>query len=258
MSTDASKTFLAGATLLGVAATFAWLFWPEAAQAGVRRARTTSNPIDFSKARLHFVNDFEDATFGGLHFPGLCGGMSFTALDYWHAERSPDPTTVTPSTEDDGLGQYIHDRQQDSLLAHPTNLASFIAMLADPSDDIVAKTTADAFDRLKGLIDRGDPVPIGLAPSPWTIDATSAHQVVATGYEESPDGRIVHIWDPNYPNALHTALRQAAQETRWVEWGDGGETGDVWRGFFVEAYSPEDPPTPEDSPMPEDSPTPEE
>lgn len=254
---DLTEIALTGATLLGVAATFAWLFWPgdkpgagksaagpEVGPKVGTKARGDVKTIDFSKAQLHFVNDFEDSTFLGLSFPGLCGGMSFTALDYWNAKRSPDPTTVTPSTENDRLGSYIHDRQEDSLITHDENGIRFITLLADPSDDVLADTTLDEFASLKASIDKGTPVPLGLIPSPWTLDATNAHQVVGIGYEDASTtggDRVVHIWDPNDPTARDTTLRQPAGEQHWFE-SSAGVAGDEWRGFFVEDYSPGSPP----------------
>lgn len=233
---------IGGGALL--AAVGAWFLWPDARPssapmqktvggAGSSGARAVNLPID--DFLLRFVNNFPDSEYLGVSFPGLCGGMTFTALDYARAGMHALKTTQTPST-DSVLGAYIHGRQVQSLAANGT---TFLSLLADPLDDIVADRTSSEFESLRGSIDVGAPVPLGLVP-PWTLDVTNAHQVLARGYAVDGAGnKTVYLWDPNYPAAT-AALFQAAGDTLWRESG-GGSRG-TWRGFFVEDYEPATPP----------------
>lgn len=185
---------------------------------------------------LRFVNDFPDSTFAGISFPGLCGGMVFTSLDYAYAGVAAPETTVTPSTSTP-LGAYTQSRQADTILEHPYNAARFLELLANPSDSSVADTTHEELSAVKAKLDLSYPVPLGLVPAPWTLDVTHAHQVLAKGYRVENDGtEVVVIWDPNRPTQI-SELRQAPGETEWRETG-----GDVWRGFFITEYSKKNPP----------------
>ena len=196
----------------------------------------SSGSVNPSGYTLQFPNNFPDSTFVGISFPGLCGGMVFTVLDYAFAGVLAPTTTNTPSTNTP-LGSYIQERQADTILEHPYNAARFVELLANPDDDAVAETTNEELATLKAKIDHGAPAPLGLIPSPWTLDVTQAHQVLATGYRTDADGtKVVVIWDSNRPRQ-YTELRQAPGFATWSETG-----GDVWRGFFVTEYSRKSPP----------------
>ncbi len=201
--------------------------------------------IDLGNATLHFVNSFRDSTFLGIKFGGLCGGMSYTTLDYFFTGAPAPTTTTTPSVVNDPLGKYIYGRQVDSVLGWQG--AQFLAMLINPDDADIARQTQTSFREFRAAIDAGTPVPIGLIPSPWTLDVTKitrAHQVVGRGYSVGEDGsKTVHIWDSNYPNDTDTMLYQALGAEHWVEISGGSRNRGLWRGFFVEsAYAAKQPP----------------
>lgn len=235
---------LAAAT---VAALGVWVLFPSTP----RPQKTAGGPASTGrvasgwdpKYRLRFGNDFPDSTFLGIHFPGLCGGMVATVLDYMNVGVAAPATTSTPPTEDGGLGAYIHDRQADSLLG--ANGARFVALLA-ASDDEVADTTDAELRDLRAAIDGGQPVPIGLLPAPdkdsllgALVPPTDAHQVLAYGYGTWQGHEYVQVWDPNYPNAQSILTRQT--DRTWQE--SGGGSKDRWRGLFVESgYTPKAPP----------------
>jgi hypothetical protein len=229
---------------LTVAGLVTWVLWP-AAKASKSASGPGSEPqVDFSKARLHFINSFPDAKYLGISFPGLCGGMAFTALDYWWSGIDAPTTTTTPSTETDWLGQYIHARQALSLLGDMAdNGTRFLALLANPSDGALGDVSAAEFEVIRSAIDSGYPVPLGLIPAPWApLAVTSAHQVVAIGYDEDEWGKTVFIWDPNHPMSDRQLLRQPLGQTWWFEFGDGSK--DQWRGLFVTNYEIMTPPAP--------------
>ena len=197
-----------------------------------KRSGGTENAVTVAGYTLRFPNNWPDSTFFGVSFPGLCGGMVFTVLDYLNAGVRAPTTSRVPSTHSP-LGRYIQGRQVDSLLG-PNGL-SFIELLAS-SDATVAEATVQAYAQIKATVDAGSPAPLGLVP-PVTTDVTSAHQVLAIGYRDDVDGgKVVKLWDPNRPTS-ETEMRQAPDETLWQETG-----GDVWRGFFVAEYKSKTPP----------------
>lgn len=185
---------------------------------------------------FHFVNNFPDGywQFGALRFStaGLCGGMSFSALDYYFAGMSIPSTSTTPSAVNDALGQYINARQQESVVS---NLGGWAVQILNPDDHALHYwATHDEWNKLKSAIDAGMPAPIGVG---IYLNGGASHQVVALGYREGAQERWVLTYDPNNPNAesyLHLAPGR-------LHWSD--ELGGDWRGFFVEGYTPKTPPS---------------
>jgi len=194
-----------------------------------------------TKFGLHFRNGFLDATFFKISFPGLCGGMCLTSLDYYYANELAPATTDTPSMDSE-LGNYIRERQIDSVFGK--NGARFLELVFNPSDASLASSTAKDFDIAKKLLERATaPIVLGMIPSPWSpLQITRAHQVLALRCEVTADGsKVVYIWDPNWPSDATTKLVQAKGERLWVESGD--RASGRWRGFFLETgYEPKVPP----------------
>jgi len=91
---------------------------------------------------FHFVNDFPDGywQFGVLKFEtrGLCGGMSFTALDYFFANKSEPATTSTPPVASDPVAKFINSRQQESVERKPASIGMGIYLNGSASHQIVA------------------------------------------------------------------------------------------------------------------------
>lgn len=184
---------------------------------------------------FHFINDFPDGywQFGFLRFStaGLCGGMSFSALDYYFAGMPTPATASTPSAVNDALGQYINARQQQSV---ESNLGGWAVQILNPDDHALNYwATHDEWNKVKAAIDAGMPIPIGLGVY---LNGGASHQVVALGYREGAQERWLHTYDPNFPGAegyVHLAPGQ-------LHWSD--ELGGDWRGYFVEGYTPATPP----------------
>jgi hypothetical protein len=202
----------------------------------------THAAVDLTNHTLHFANNFDDAAMFGIRFAGLCGGMAYTVLDSFFTKTPLSPRTTVPSAVTDPLGRYIYDRQVDTLLGW--HAVQFLALLVNPDDHALTRTSSEAFDELRRSVDQGKPVVLGLIPAPYTLDVTKftrAHQVVARGYRVDPDGgRAVLVWDPNRPNETDTRLTQAPGQLGWAEVPGGGE----WRGLFVESgYTPKVPPS---------------
>lgn len=179
---------------------------------------------------------------------GRCGGMSYSALDYFYLgipvpKFSTDnfPQTGIPS---DGtrLADYIYRRQVQSFMVPAAIKFVLWTVLPDKSlgflKGVRARTLEDELPKLKKCIDRGDPVVLGLIVATKLINFGKNHQVVAYGYEVNPTTQVckVYLYDSNYPGEeIFLTVDPAVpyiSETK----------GEKWRGFFVQDYSPKNPP----------------
>lgn len=191
--------------------------------------------FDVATRGFGFINDFPDGywQFGLLRFStaGLCGGMTFAALDYYWAGRPVPGQTNTPSALNDPLGQYINARQQQSV---ESNLGGWAVQILNPDDHALNYwSTHDEWNKLRNSLDAGNPVPIGLGVY---LNGGASHQVIAVGYREGAQERWILTCDPNSPRSeghLHLAPGQ-------LHWRD--QFGGDWRGYFVSSYSPGNPP----------------
>jgi hypothetical protein len=221
--------------------------------------------FDLASSGFRFENYFQDAKILGFPATGLCGGMTFAALDYHHAGYPASDILRIPPTDSGVLGPYIMTRQIQSLtnkgadvggiilaiLGVPIDLVAGIMAAAVPNynlqqfigaqvaadGDLRARSMRDEWPKLRQAIDAGQPVPIGL----FARDGlTNAHQVVAVGYRDGVHDRFIRIYDPNEPTRFCEL---------WVA-GDRDIVEDIadvhgwkrWRGFFVEEYRPSTPP----------------
>jgi hypothetical protein len=190
---------------------------------------------------FHFPNAFTTTVvtipgFGPITTSGLCGGMTYAALDYYLSGR-PTPThrsgdfpggaAVPP--QPDRLGQYILDRQLSSFnpLVNPS-VVKFVTQAAPFGRSAYQVTIQDEWQLIKNEIDAGSPCPIGLIAD--SLNPTQSHQVLAVGYDEAA-GRVLWIYDCNYPDTTVTLTFDDATE-RINE-----STGDSWVGLFLEGYA---------------------
>jgi len=185
---------------------------------------------------------------------GVCGGMSWSALDFFHhvKERVPGydnqsfPNSVLvkgfrPVPGSQTLYDYIWRRQTDSMHA---NIGGFLLALTQPPN------SGANFTRLKSLLDAGQPVPLALpGPTSWVGDG---HHVVAYDYWEVGGNRDILIYDPNWPPPFQDRLLRVVANDRvegyaatWngTHWVASG-TAELWRGFWLaDGYQPQIPPS---------------
>jgi hypothetical protein len=213
---------------------------------------------------------------------GLCGGMSFAALDSFYAgvevpnyaggaEDAPPPAEFASG---EPLRSFVYGRQMDSLRADDARLVRrLVTWIPRPihSNWLVtglAELTKRAFDdKIRPALDQGCPVPLCLVkadfddmlPDPLNptlppAGFTKNHQVVAIGYrrhEVGPDHWDVDIYDPNYPDEVHTLHLKLRVQTARVQ-SDGSLYDDAddpdenrrgrFRGFFRTPYEAGDVP----------------
>ncbi|MBX9582983.1 MAG: hypothetical protein K2X87_21980 [Gemmataceae bacterium] len=185
---------------------------------------------------------------------GLCGGMVFAALDHLRYELLPpgDPNA-------DGLHGYLARRLWASFNLPWTVLrlyqwmgrpdAARVGRGYYPEATVPYLTARREWPKVRAALDRGDPAPLMLVKSrsrnPW--DLGHNHQVLAVGYEEYPDAGdvTVYLYEPNYPlcnpGDEDVTLRFNTREYdgRAVE---HSREGPSVRGFFLNRYTPAEPP----------------
>lgn len=165
-------------------------------------ARETS--FDPSRHGYRFSNN--DALWRSGFFSGrfLCGGLSYSSLDYFHAGL-PIPRDISPPAPGTILNEYILGRQ---LHAHGFAIPRLFyeRFRNDETLFLSGVRMSESFGALVTQIDQRKLIPILLVAIGEPL-STDSHWVVAIGYEmdEAPPsfggrkcGRVV-IYDSNYP-----------------------------------------------------------
>jgi murein DD-endopeptidase MepM/ murein hydrolase activator NlpD/uncharacterized protein YraI len=167
---------------------------------------------------------------------GLCGGMCFSALDYYHAgEKLPD--YAQPDEIDARLFAYLCDRQLDSL-GIPVLIKVLEWMLRSPRD-VSLRIARYEIPKIKRMLDRGEPVVLALVRVQGVGDPTQNHQVLATGYHEDPQSRefSIQLYDPNHPGQQPELKMNLEHPSQGIDLEQ--TSGEFLRGFFVINYSPQ-------------------
>jgi hypothetical protein len=213
---------------------------------------------------LAFINNWPDHSDVVVHVPivgdvvvgdasrGLCGGMVFTALDYFTA-KVPPPDAPRPSP-DTPLFDYIVDRLIDSWQV-PEGVMKYLQWMNTTTHtseflDITRRgvawwTVKDEWPKVKTDLDAGRPSPLGLVTveSNDPRDLGENHQVLARGYELDGANLTIEVYDPNTDRAVGvhlTARLDDAEQSAHIAHNIGIDH-DV-RGFFHVDYEPKAPP----------------
>ncbi len=185
-------------------------------------------------------------------FYGLCGGMCFTALDLWHAGVAIAPVTDAPQA---GVRLYgtLYRRQLASFGVLGFYIPRYVAwmLLPDGTPRGTQRRTFDAFQRIRGQLDAGQPAVLGLVYLSIRdgLAVWFNHQVVATGYRSLSDSAWdVTLYDPNLPGHdsvfIHTERVDVGDGSQPPVYGlscvemNGVQVVKNVRGFFPVAYSP--------------------
>jgi hypothetical protein len=187
---------------------------------------------------------------------GLCGGMVFAALDYWHTGRIPStaqPALGTP------LYKFLVKRIVDSWHV-PAGVAQYYQWMGLPDGDaaftafgrrVVAergvawRTIRIQWPQIKKDLDRGVPCGLGLVASASRDprELGKNHQVLAYGYTATPSLVTVRVYDPNRGQDDDIALTfDPRSPTKKTAIGHNLAISHPVRGFFRVAYSPTPPP----------------
>ena len=122
---------------------------------------------------------------------GLCGGMVFVALDYWHAAVVPPTARPAP---DEWLYRQIVRRLIESWNLPDGDVGVDILGRRIVIDHGLAwRTTQVQWPLIRADLDRGIPAPLGVVTvaSSRPADLALNHQVLAYAYERSLS--LIHI-----------------------------------------------------------------
>jgi hypothetical protein len=188
----------------------------------------------------HLADLAQHAGFWGTF--GLCGGMSWAALDRFFQGRAPpaEPASPRPGSE---LFSELVVRQVDSMRGQQMIARCLTWQLLPlqapwwlPWTDGVHEVTGEReWPALKRSLDREIPASLTLIRASGVADPSDNHQVVATGYEiEAGGGVTIRIYDPNHPRSGVSLRLRFDSKGRLT--GCTQTTGEPIRGFFVWAH----------------------
>jgi len=193
-----------------------------------------------------------------IHYRGLCGGMVYSALDYFNAGVAIPDLNYRPLVGSSFEG-FIFSRQQDSTINSQDNINRWLELQLNfggvRNAEFFSWGIGSRLAELIRYIDNGTPVPLGLKGT-----GDQDHQVLAIGYNKGryagDGGRHVedikiYLYDPNYPGVETVML---ADPNRKVFYYDGIKEK-TWQAYFVDsayrAHTP--PPTREPTRYPDDN-----
>ena len=172
-----------------------------------------------STSGLHFINAFPSEPAIQIPLPdgqqlalgnaanGLCGGMAFTARDYFEASRTP-PDDTSPPPEGSPLFEWLVSRLLASFNL-PLGIMRYVELMTPllPNAGHLPVTRARVmlereWPTIKQELDSGHPAALGLIKviSADVHDIGKNHQVLAYGYTLNGTDLALDIYDPNYPN----------------------------------------------------------
>jgi hypothetical protein len=187
---------------------------------------------------------------------GLCGGMVFAALDYWHAG-------VPPPVERPGPGSPLHRYVVRRLIASwdiPAGVARYYQWMNLPDGDravlahgrrvgtqrgVSWRTLAAAWPRIRARLDAGHPAALGVVTVASANPARLRHnhQVLAFGYTRAGSQVTLRVYDPNSGPDDRVGIRfDVSSPTRATLFEHNLNLGWPVRGFFGVRYAPATPP----------------
>ncbi len=180
---------------------------------------------------------------------GLCGGMVFAALDYWHARLRPPALRPEPGSP---LYRYVVRRLVESWHL-PAGVAQYYGWMNLPDGGgraggrrgTAGRTAAVQWPRIKARLDRGIPVPIGLVTvaGPNPLELGHNHQALAFGYVLAGPEVTLRVYDPNAGPQDGVGIRfDPSPPAPATEFAHNLNLSRPVRGFFLVPYSPAAPP----------------
>lgn len=179
---------------------------------------------------LPFIGTFDLGTL----IIGLCGGMAYAALDYYHAGVD-SPSADAPDRLRPEELRYLYRRQGDSMGLMVLNRIFQWMLRSDR--DLLEVTITKELPTLMARLDSGEPAVLLLLRAQGMDNPTRNHQVVAAGYDLDPLERTVTIllYDPNHPDHEPTIrLPYEFDENGMLVQSERQD--DPLRAFFVMPY----------------------
>ncbi|MBT8493412.1 MAG: hypothetical protein KJO07_10180 [Deltaproteobacteria bacterium] len=213
-------------------------------------AQRRSTRFDVQKFGFRFANTFSNDFLKDpdIRTGGLCGGMVYAALDYYHAKRRAPSQTYRPANRTP-LQSYIYNRQLHSF----KGLDKWVEIGLNPggirNDEFFRWGLKERLAELRKFLDRGQPVPLGL----WGSKSES-HQVLAIGYDMgrykgdlgANQGDLkIFVYDPNHPKQTLTLVPDPRRKRFFYLEQKRWKPADriYWRSYFPDGnYRPRRPP----------------
>jgi hypothetical protein len=198
---------------------------PAGAEKSITRQMTKFRP---SKHGFRFKNKFTgptylDTIFGrfkaGDASEGLCGGMVFSALDYFNEGISIPTVKDLPAHKE--LYDYVFKRLIESFDV-PNGPLKYIQLMHPKYPDAKKlggifglipvgrawRMIREEWPKIKEKLDDGEPCPLGLIliKSTNVMKLGENHQVLAYGYDLIDDELTLYIYDPNNPENDNVTL----------------------------------------------------
>jgi hypothetical protein len=187
---------------------------------------------------------------------GLCGGMIFAALDYWHVRARPPSDRPEPGSP---LFSYIVRRLIASWRIPAVARYCGWMNLPDGDREITAaggrlrktvrgvswRTIAVQWPRIRASLDDGIPAPLGLVTvaSANLAQLRHNHQALAFGYDLSGREVTLRVYDPNSGQRDDIGIRfDASAPEQATAFSHNLSLRWPVRGFFLVGYSPATPP----------------
>jgi hypothetical protein len=227
------------------------------------QARTSFLP---SRDGFAFTNSWPSEPAIGLPTPfgrigvgnaarGLCGGMVFGALDYWHAGTQPPADRPAPRS---AAFRFIVWRLIRSWHI-PVGVARYYHWMTLPDADTSRRVAGLVWHRRRGLhtrsitrqwprirakLEAGQPAALGIvtvaSANPLLLGHN--HQVLAYACLVEGTQVTLHVYDPNSGPADDVCIRFDAAAPAAAHFTHTIDISGPVRGFFLTDYSPALPP----------------
>lgn len=189
-----------------------------------------------------FPNAWPDSVLGLFRSRGRCGGMVFASLDAFVSGVTLPQAARSASipSSGSGLARWIRRRQVESVTTSAAvNTARFVRFTYLPTSHPlgVEQATVRSLLPLFDLLRSGRPAPLGMVSALGLPYIARNHQVLAYAADFGEKRVTVRVYDPNHPSRDDVTLEVAfASPSPVVE--RIGRQERIWRGFFLEDYSP--------------------
>ncbi len=171
-------------------------------------------------------NSLVNKIFDGKAKKGLCGGMIYSARDYYESRSLIPQVFYAPNDADNNLTKYIIQRLFDSFTEDDITmyLKLMSPMFADTDEGLLNSmgqmgrsyvTLREEWPMIKNEIDMGHPATMGLihVKSAWVGDLGHNHQVLAYGYTMTTGYVELKIYDPNNAKDDNVTIKIKLQGT---------------------------------------------
>ena len=162
-------------------------------------------------------------------FLGLCGGMIFSALDYFYSEIIR-PEFNSTDEFDNKFIDYLWKRQLDSVAAN--TLIRLIFHGVSSNKHLINQVIYKEIPTIIENINKNFPVPVVIVRNHFFENPTNNHQLLLVSC--SIDRHITHFrcYDPNHPLQTPTITINRASGQESITYS----TGEAVRGFFINNY----------------------